>query len=155
MNIRPSLHETYLKMLSPLEQRTTCIRRGVACILTDSKGRVLSTGYNGVAAGEPHCNRQDPVDKEHHNKCSEFNFGQGQGLEICKAIHAEQNALLQCPSVDDISVAYVSCTPCIHCVKLLMNTSCQLIVAKEVYDSEALLLWTKSGKRDYIIYDNI
>jgi dCMP deaminase len=118
--------------------RGTCHRRQVGCVLFDINGVELSSGYNGPAAGEPHC-----VDIP----CPGANCPSGTGLELCEAIHAEANALLKCPDVRRVHVCYVTHSPCLHCVKLLLNTSCQRIVFNEPYahDAAARGLWVRSG----------
>jgi tRNA(Arg) A34 adenosine deaminase TadA len=69
-------------------------------------------------------------------------FHRGKGLDLCEAIHAEQNALLQCRDTKEIEVAYVTASPCVTCVKLFMNTGCKRIVFLEEYPhSAAKELW--------------
>jgi len=150
--MRPSRHETMLEIVEALEKRTTCLRRGVGAVLVNNQGQILSTGYNGVAKGEKHCNNPDIVSLHYPNACVNQKPKSGESLHECKAIHAEQNALLQCPDVQKIYVCYTSCSPCIHCMKLLMNTSCSLLVFQEIYDNEALNLWYKDGERDYLFF---
>lgn len=71
----------------------------------------------------------------------------GQGLEMCEALHAEQNALLQCRDVFTIDTAYVTASPCVTCTKLLMNTSCQRIVFLDEYPQPAAKdLWRSIGR---------
>ena len=160
--MRPSRHETMLEIVEALGKRTTCIRRGVGAVLVNNQGQILSTGYNGVAKGEKHCNKSEQsreynfildeyIDVYPH-ACPGSTAQSGSLLHECKAIHAEQNALLQCPDVQKIHVCYTSCSPCIHCIKLLMNTSCSLLVFQEVYDNEALNLWYKDGERDFLFF---
>ena len=135
--VRPSIEQTMLRVAAVLALRSTCTRRQVGCVLTDSLGRILSTGYNGVARGQPHC-----IDKP----CPGAMFGSGQRLDLCQAIHAEQNALLQCKDVDKIDTCYVTCSPCVTCTKLLLNTPCQRIVFAEVYEhKESASLWIKDS----------
>lgn len=144
---RPTQADTYMAMLQVLERRSTCLRRSVACVLTDDKHRVLATGYNGVAYGQPHCNEpifDDEGIVHHPNACRGADACSGTRLNECQAIHAEQNALLQCRDVDRIYFAYVSCSPCIHCMKLLMNTGCMIIYCREIYDKEAITLFENS-----------
>jgi dCMP deaminase len=129
-------------------QRTTCIRRAVGAVLLNDKGHVLSTGYNGVAAGMPHCNepKVGAVVTLYPNACPGANSPSGTNLEGCHALHAEQNALLQCRDVYAIHTAYVTTAPCITCTKLLMNTGCKRIVFKEDYPTSGAELWAKTGK---------
>lgn len=137
--------------------RATCLRRRVGCVLLNARGHVLSTGYNGVAAGRPHCNEvTDIVDVPGTNKrelfyghaCSGAQAPSGQGLDACQAIHAEQNALLQCRDVYAIQQAFVTASPCITCTKLLLNTACEEVIFLEAYPhGEAQALWEGAGRR--------
>lgn len=120
-------------------KRSTCVRRHVGCVLLDSHGRVLSTGYNGVAAGMPHCN-------EGHT-CDGGTSPSGTNLDACEAVHAEQNALLQCKDVNAIDTCYCTASPCMTCVKLLLNTSCKRIVFIDEYPQPAAKeLWRRAGR---------
>ena len=115
--------------------RATCLRRQVGCVLLNERGHVLSTGYNGRPAGMPHCNDvthttwlsgptgEDEVDG-HLYACAGASSPSGTNLDACEAVHAEQNALLQCRDVYAIDACYATTAPCITCIKLLMNTSC-------------------------------
>jgi dCMP deaminase len=121
--------------------RGTCLRRKVGCVLLDNQGQVMSTGYNGVPSGMPHCGEQGCT-------CSAAKSASGTNLDGCQAVHAEQNALLQCRDVGSIRSAYVTCSPCMTCTKLLMNTGCQEIFFLEEYPaSGAKELWLQSGRR--------
>jgi dCMP deaminase len=108
----------------------------------------MSTGYNGPASQQPLCN---PC----HRKGSPSGVGL---LDSCVAIHAEQNALLQCPDVMRIYTAYVTVSPCLTCIKLLMNTGCQRIVFMNYYAHEKAEEMWKSLGREWIHYtadDNV
>ena len=146
--MRLSRDEWALKLALLTAQRTTCCRRAVGCVLLNARGHVLSTGYNGVATGLPHCNQHDPwhpIGFPH--ACSGAQAPSGTNLDGCQAIHAEQNALLQCRDMYAIHTAYVTASPCMTCCKLLLNTSCQRIVYVEEYPhSAAKDLWTGAGR---------
>lgn len=133
--MRPDLDATFLAAASLFARRTTCARRGVGCILTDAGGHILSTGWNGVPTGHTHC-----IDYP----CKGANQPSGKGLELCESIHSEQNALIRCKDSMAIDTCYVTASPCIHCVKMLMNTGCMRIVYLDEYPhgSEAKKLWT-------------
>lgn len=137
--MRPSRDEWLLSMAAVASWRATCARRKVGCVLADDQGRVLATGYNGPPSGFPHCTIESP--------CGGAGLPSGTGLELCEAIHAEQNALLQCRDVDRIHTCYVTTSPCVTCVKLLLNTPCQRIVFMIPYahDEAAKALWTRSS----------
>lgn len=146
--MRPSRDEWALKLALLTAQRTTCCRRAVGCVLLNARGHVLATGYNGVAAGLPHCNQHDPYHPiGFPHACSGANSPSGTNLDGCQAIHAEQNAMLQCKDVYSIHTCYVTASPCMTCVKLLLNTSCERVVYVEEYPhSAAKDLWTGSGR---------
>ena len=127
--------------------------------MLNARGHVVSTGYNGVAAGLPHCNEITDVEKTHSTfgsvqlqnvhgfACSGATSPSGTNLDGCEAIHAEQNALLQCRNVYEIDTVYVSASPCVTCTKLLMNTSARRVVFSEEYPhNQARDMWEKSGR---------
>lgn len=165
--MRPSRDAWALGIAKLTATRSTCLRRAVGCVLLDARGHVLATGYNGVAAGRPHCNesQDEPRDYEpwgdpklglerptrfetvYPHACPGAQAPSGTALDACHAIHAEANALLQCHDVHTIATVYVTASPCVHCTKLLLNTSCQRIVFLEEYPhGEASALWTLSGR---------
>jgi len=116
--------EYFIKMARLVSLRGACVRRQVGCVLVNSLNHVVATGYNGRARGVDNC-----LD----SPCKGSEMDSGLGLEQCEAIHAEANALLQCNDVEEIRVAYCTTAPCIHCVKLLMNTGCDRIVFQDPY----------------------
>lgn len=135
---RMSKDEYFSELAVLVSRRGTCARRLVGCVLVSSRGHVLATGYNGVPRNHTHC-------IDHH--CPGAGLPSGTGLDKCEAIHAEQNALLQCRDVNEIETAYVTAMPCMTCMKLLLNTSCRRIVYIEPYaHAEAGQLWIKNGR---------
>lgn len=138
--MRPTKDQWAMDMAIVTSARATCHRRRVGCVLLDAVGRVLATGYNGSAAGQPHCT-------EEPGYCPGRDAPSGTNLEGCYAIHAEQNALLQCRDVDAIEVCYTTTMPCVTCVKLLLNTGCRRIVFREEYvRPEGRALWVAAGR---------
>lgn len=166
--MRPSKDQWALELAQVTAKRATCLRRRVGCVLVNKRGHVLATGYNGVAAGQKHCNEPTGfileeggaiVDRlahpdqpykygyAHAHACPGASSPSGMNLDACQAIHAEQNALLQCRDVYSIHTCYVTASPCITCVKLLLNTSCERIVFGETYPhTAAQALWVQAGR---------
>lgn len=141
---RLSTIDYFLGIAHLVAQRSTCIRRQVGCVLVNDRNHILATGYNGVPAGFVHCTEMP---------CSGADCESGTGLDLCEAIHAEQNALLQCRNVYEIHTCYVTTFPCIHCIKMLLNTSTKTIIAAEGYPHEqSKILWQKKGHRSFVIY---
>ena len=160
-SLRISRHEWALGLAVTTAKRGTCLRRQVGCVLMDQDGFVLATGYNGVAAGQPHCNEpaKDYVDQlrvvdtaENEAKkifphaCPASFAESGTQLDGCHAVHAEMNALLRCGDPRAVHACYTTHSPCITCVKLLMNTGCQTVFFLEPYahDQAARELWQAS-----------
>lgn len=123
MSSRLSKTEYFLKMLDLVAARSTCIRRAVGAIITDKEGHVLSTGYNGTPKDFDHCT---------DNPCRGASDKPGDSSN-CMAIHAEQNAMLQCTDIRFAHTLYCSCVPCFVCAKMICNTNIEVIVAKERY----------------------
>ena len=137
-NYRPPTDFYFLKMAKLVSERGTCARRKVGCVFVNKRNHVIATGYNGNPAGFTHC-IDDP--------CEGADSKSGTDLDKCKAIHAEQNALLQCKNVYDIDRVYTTLEPCIHCVKLLLNTTANQIIYGEKYVHQlARKLWEESGR---------
>ena len=151
--MRLSRDQWAMKMALLTAQRSTCCRGQVGCVLLNSKGHVLSTGYNGVASGLSHCNDEgtpdfvDPYDTPkvyYPSACP----GWESSPDMCEAIHAEQNALLQCKNVYEIYTCYTTLSPCLTCTKLLLNTSCEVIIYHDEYRcSKGLDLWRRAGRQ--------
>lgn len=139
MRFRPSIDETMLSIAGVLAFRATCQKLAVGCVLTDEHNRILATGYNGVPRSMTHC-----IDKD----CG--GAYKPPGSDTCIAVHAEQNALLQCPDPDKIVTCYVTHVPCMRCMKTLLNTSTKRIVVPSNtsvgYSDGGADLWYKAGR---------
>ncbi|NQV04427.1 MAG: cytidine deaminase [Candidatus Omnitrophica bacterium] len=113
---RPEWDEYFLKMAYLVAERSTCIRHHVGAVIVRNK-RFLTAGYNGAASGVKDCLRLGCLRDEK-------GIPSGERHEICRAIHAEQNALIQAGLHGiDISESTIYCThsPCILCAKMLVN----------------------------------
>lgn len=128
----------FIEMARLAARRGTCSRRQVGCVLVDSMHHVMATGFNGNPVGMPHCIE---------TPCEGAGLESGSGLVKCQAVHAEQNALLQCSDVGRIATCYTTASPCVLCLRMLLNTSCYRIVFVEEYphaDSKAM--WLSAGR---------
>jgi dCMP deaminase len=138
MTTRPSKAETFLRMAIALSEQSTCVRRNVGVIMTDHMHQIIASGYNGVAHGAKHC-----IDKPCAGACQPS----GDGLDMCEAIHAEQNALMQCRDVMKLHSVYCTTSPCVHCVKMLINTNAIHIYYVHAYPGIELVKqrWAQSS----------
>jgi dCMP deaminase len=108
--------------------RSTCRRRKVGAILVKNK-RILSTGYNGAPSGVPHCLDVGCLREQ-------MGIPSGERHELCRGLHAEQNAILQA-AYHGVSIegADLYCTnlPCIICSKMIINAGIQRVYYLEGY----------------------
>ncbi len=137
---RPSYDEYFMEMAYVVSKRSTCLRRKVGAILVKDK-HILSTGYNGAPKGLPHCSEVGCL-REH------LKIPSGERHELCRGLHAEQNAIIQAAvfgiSIKD-SVLYCTNTPCVVCVKMLINAGVtEIIFAGDYPDDLAKKILSES-----------
>jgi len=130
-NHRPSWDRYFMDMAWTISRRSTCLRRQMGALLVRDK-RILATGYNGAPAGLPHC-------EEVGCRRQQVGIPSGQRPELCRALHAEQNAIVQAAlhgvSVKD-AVLYVTNQPCVICAKMLINAGIRRVVYQVEYPDE-------------------
>lgn len=128
---RPSWDEYFMRIAMLAASRSTCLRRQVGAVIVKDK-RVLSTGYNGAPAGLKHCLDIGCLRDE-------MGIPSGERHELCRAIHAEQNAIIQAAtSGTSIEGGTLYCTtfPCVLCAKVLINSGIKEIFIGEGYPDE-------------------
>jgi len=131
MGKRPSWHQYFMRMAILAAERSTCLRRKVGAVIVRDN-QILSTGYNGAPKNVPHC-------KETGCLRAKLNVPSGERHELCRGVHAEQNAIIQAAvNGTSISGAMLYCTtqPCIICSKMLINSEIKTIYVKETYPDE-------------------
>lgn len=133
--------DRYFMMLAKrVASRSTCLRRQVGAVLV-LENRVLATGYNGAPSGLPHCEELGCL---RDLLC----VPSGERQELCRALHAEQNALIQA-AIYGVSVkgATLYCThrPCITCAKMLLNAGVERVVYEGGYPDELAKRLLKEG----------
>jgi len=110
-------------------RRSTCLRRQVGAILVKDK-RILATGYNGAPSGLRHCEEVGCLRED-------TSIPSGQRHELCRGLHAEQNAIIQAAYHGfSIRGAMLYCTnkPCVICSKMLINAGISKILYEDGYD---------------------
>lgn len=138
---RPDPDEYFLKIALVVAERSTCNRHHVGAVAVKNK-HILSTGYNGAAAGVKDCLELGCIRDEK-------NIPSGTMHEICRGIHAEQNAIIQA-SLHGVSIegATIYCThsPCILCAKMLSNARIKRFVTFARYADDSFLeLFKEAG----------
>jgi dCMP deaminase len=110
-------------------KRSTCLRRQVGAILVKEK-RILATGYNGAPAGLKHCDEVGCLRQD-------TSIPSGQRHELCRGLHAEQNAIIQA-AYHGIPIAgstlYCTNKPCAICSKMLINAGVKEIYYEDGYE---------------------
>lgn len=136
---RPDNDSYYMSIAGRVALRSTCIRRAVGCVLVDKDNYVMSTGYNSVPAGFPHCTS---------SPCEGATSPSGEGLNKCVSRHAEDVALMKCKDIRAIKTVYSTTAPCVLCVRRLLDTSAERIVFAEDYphSAESKALWESYGR---------
>ena len=120
---RPTWDEYFLKIAAEVAKRSTCLRRQVGAVLVLQK-RILATGYNGAPSGLPHCEEVGCLRER-------LQVPSGERHELCRGLHAEQNAFLQAARHGiriEGSSLYCTTHPCIVCSKMLINAGVRRVV---------------------------
>ena len=128
---RPDNDEYFMEMAVLISKRSTCLRRRVGAVIVKDK-RVLSTGYNGSPKGTCHCEELGCIREQ-------MKIPSGTRHELCRGVHAEQNAIIQAAyfgvSVKD-STIYTTTFPCSMCAKILINAGVKEVVYAEGYEDD-------------------
>ena len=127
-NRRPSWESYFMEIAEHVAERSTCLRRQVGAVVVKDK-RILSTGYNGAPSGIDHCLDVGCLREQ-------MKIPSGERHELCRAIHAEQNAIVQAAYHGvTIKGATLFCTnlPCSICAKMIINAGIQKIYYRSGY----------------------
>lgn len=140
---RPTWDEYFMRIVELVKTRSTCLRRQVGALIVKDK-RILSTGYNGAPTGCKHCAEVGCLREK-------LNIPSGERHELCRASHAEQNAIAQA-AYSGTSIKggtlYVTDQPCVLCAKLAINAGIEKIIFKGDYpDKLSMDLLQEAGIR--------
>lgn len=148
--MRPSWDEYFMEIVELIKSRSTCLRRQVGALIAKDK-RILATGYNGAPIGCSHCEEVGCLREK-------YKIPSGQRHELCRAIHAEQNAIVQA-AYSGVSVKgatmYVTNQPCVLCAKMIINAGIEKIVFKGDYPDDIAMELLKEASVRVIKYENI
>jgi len=131
MEKRPSFDEYFMKIALLVATRSTCTRRHVGAVIVRDN-HILSTGYNGPPKGAKHCDETGCIREQ-------LNIPRGERHELCRGLHAEQNAIIQA-AVFGVSIKggtiYTTNFPCSVCAKMIVNAELKELVYLEDYPDE-------------------
>ena len=138
---RPSWNEYFMDITRLVARRSTCMRRQVGAVMVKEKN-ILATGYNGTPSGIKHCDVTGCLREQ-------LNVPSGERHELCRGLHAEQNAIIQAARHGvNISGSILYCTnsPCIICSKMLINAGIRKVVYLEGYsDNLSVAMLEEAG----------
>ena len=128
---RPSWDEYFMTITRQVAERSTCLRRRVGAVLVLDK-RILATGYNGVPRGIEHCATRGCIRDQQQ-------VPSGQRQELCRGLHAEMNAMLQCAQSGvraQGATLYSTSYPCSLCAKMVINCGILRVVTDGDYPDD-------------------
>lgn len=129
--MRPSWDEYFMEITELVKTRSTCLRRQVGAVIVRDK-HILTTGYNGAPKESSHCEQVGCLRQK-------LNIPSGQRHELCRAIHAEQNAIIQAgytgTNINGATI-YVTAQPCVLCAKMIINAGIVKIIFKGSYPDD-------------------
>jgi dCMP deaminase len=121
-----------MEMAELTAKRSTCSRRQVGAVIVRDN-RAVATGYNGAPRGLAHCEEKGGCLRQ------QLNIPSGQRHELCRALHAEQNAIISAASMGNAiegGTIYITHQPCVICAKMIVNAGIKRIVVREGYPDE-------------------
>ena len=128
---RPTWDAYFMQLARLVSTRSTCMRRKVGALLVKEK-QIISSGYNGAPRGLPHCLEVGCLREQ-------LGIPSGERQEICRATHAEANAIIQA-AFHGVSTAgatlYCTTAPCVICAKMVINAGVKRIVYEAGYPDE-------------------
>ena len=120
---RESWDAYFMKIALLVRERSSCFHRKVGAVIVRDN-RILATGYNQPPSGFPHCDQIGCIRDD-------LGIESGENQEICYALHAEQNALMQAAKfgiATDGATMYVTHKPCSVCARLIINAGIKRVV---------------------------
>ena len=147
---RPDWDHYFMQMAELTAQRSTCLRRHVGAVIVKDK-HIIATGYNGAPRGIAHCDEK--------GGCLRAKLGvpSGERHELCRALHAEQNAIIQAATLGQSiegATIYITNQPCVICAKMIINSGIERIVVKDGYpDQLSVEILAEAGLRIVMLKD--
>lgn len=138
---RPSWDEYFMDLTRVVSKRSTCLKRRVGAVIVKDY-RVLATGYNGAPKGLKHCEEVGCLRQK-------LKVPSGQRHELCRGLHAEQNAIIQA-AWDGVKIKgatmYSTYQPCVICAKMMINAGIKRLVYEGSYPDKLAKQMLKESK---------
>jgi dCMP deaminase len=146
---RPTWDEYFMDITRLVARRSTCMRRQVGAVMVKDKN-ILATGYNGSPSGITHCDVTGCLREQ-------LQVPSGERHELCRGLHAEQNAIIQAARHGvniERSVLYCTDSPCIICTKMLINAGIDKVIYLTGYaDKLSMEMLEESGVKACLFDD--
>ena len=126
--MRISWDEYFMQIVEVVKTRSTCLRRQVGAVIVKDN-RIITTGYNGAPSHLKHCTELGGCERQ------KMGIPSGERHELCRALHAEQNAIIQAAKLGNTTegaTIYVNVQPCVICAKMIINAA----IVREVYKGD-------------------
>ncbi len=136
--VRPSKDESFMEIAESVSMRSTCLRRRYGAVIVSKDGRIVSTGYNGAPRHRDNCSDLGICLRD------ELKVKPGTHYEICRAVHAEANAIINGNPLDIIGGTLYLCgtdaatneptkniSPCAMCERLILNAQIERVVMRD------------------------
>ena len=147
---RPTWDEYFMDITRLVARRSTCMRRQVGAVMVKDKN-ILATGYNGTPTGITHCDVTGCLREQ-------LKVTSGERHELCRGLHAEQNAIIQAArhgvNIEN-SVLYCTNSPCIICTKMLINAGIRKVIYLEGYADELSKEMLNEAEIEVCAFDDI
>jgi dCMP deaminase len=149
MDIKIPLWTDYFMDIAELvKTKSTCLRRQVGAVIVKDR-RVIATGYNGSPKGCRHCSETGCLRQK-------LNIPSGEKLDLCRAVHAEENAILQSArygiSVEGADL-YTTLQPCTMCAKSIINSGISRVIFRGDYPNEMAIQLLKEAGVSLVLHD--
>lgn len=108
----------FMRIAKVIASKSWCLKNHVGCVIVDTENRVISIGYNGTPYMIPHC-----------TTCLRVGVKSGTQSELCRGVHAEQNALTFANRRELVGATiYVTNLPCMNCARMIANSGIRKVV---------------------------
>jgi len=146
MDSRPTWQKYFIDMAVLVSTRSTCLRRKVGAVLVRNN-QIIATGYNGAPKNSPHCAQVGCLRQLE-------NIPSGKNHEMCRGVHAEQNAIIQA-ALNGVSTrdSEMYCTnhPCSICAKMIINAEIKTVYVLDGYPDKLSKLLLEEGNVEIIL----
>lgn len=146
--IRPTWDEYFMDITRVVASRSTCLRRQVGAVIVKDK-RLLTSGYNGAPRNLAHCAETGCLREKYH-------VPSGQRHELCRGLHAEQNAIIQAAlhgvAIEGATI-YTNTQPCSACTKMIINAGITRIVYEQSYPDQLAVELAQEAGIEYFCLD--